>query len=126
MLFNFVIFTHLKSRLDINFVIFLCSKMTVYCNISSVIGYIINLPFSLAMSRYCLRGRWYSLKPNSRLRYDSGSESEPEKGKDAKKVDESKIETGSNSDAIPPNETFSKSKVVEQKTKQSTRKNLNL
>lgn len=103
------------------------------------------------MSRYCIKGRWYTAKPNSRLRYDSSSESEPEKGKDAKKVDQlnainpkqsiietpkqsaietskqSAIEAGSNCDAnIPSKENLSQSKVVKPKTERGVRKNLNL
>lgn len=75
------------------------------------------------MSRYCLRGRWYSLKPNSKLQYDS--ESDPEEAKDAKKVVQLTaiipkqsivIEKGSTS------ENLSQSKVEEPKI----RKTLNL
>lgn len=82
------------------------------------------------MSRYCVRGRWYSPRPNSTLRYDSGSESESEEGKGAKKVaqliainpKQSKIETSSKSEATVP----SQSTVVELENKPKIRKNLNL
>lgn len=92
------------------------------------------------MSRYRLNGRWYPCKPNSKIRYDSTSESESEEGKDAKKIDHlvdikpkqskietPKIDTGSISTVnIPSKENLSQSKVVEQKTKPKIRKNLNL
>lgn len=80
------------------------------------------------MSRYFVWGRWYYSKPNSSLRYDSGSDSDTEFEKDDKKIDQSAAispkENSSNSN-IPSKES-SHPKAIDPKTKPKIRKNLNL
>lgn len=79
------------------------------------------------MSRYCLRGRWYMLKPNSKLRYDSDSDSEAEDRQDAKKPIESCPKLQENipsKDNLPSN--LPQSKVTEPKARPKIRKILNL